>query len=281
MLTLRRVIALCVTAVLASHAQVGIDASPAFEVATVKPTAPFPGGGFVVAMRGGPGSADPGRIAYNGVPLERLLVIAYGVKVSEIVGPDWLGTERYDVSAKFPPATTREQFTKMLQQLLIEQLGLKLHRETRVTPIYALTVMPGGHKLKDATAPTAIAPGKGAHSGTAFAPSEARMIVTATTQTMARFAEALSLRLDRKVVDMTGLSGNYDFRLEWPLDSAGQPKALDGSTSVGPASARLPMEVFTGLFGALRTQAGLRLDSRKEDVEVLVVDHISKTPVGN
>src|SRR5579863_1927775 len=105
------------------------DASPSFVVATVKPGVPGADGRFPSSIRGGVGSRDPGQITYTGMSLKFLLVTAYAVQDYQIAGPAWLDTEHFDIAAKIPLGTTKEQFNLMLQSLLAERFHLALHRE--------------------------------------------------------------------------------------------------------------------------------------------------------
>src|ERR1039457_569540 len=123
--------------------------SPSFEVASVKPAAPITGNAIRVMMRGGPGSPDPGQITYNNVTLKNVLMTAYGVKSFQISGPGWLDSERFDIVAKLPRGSTKEQFMVMLQNLLEERFKLTLYREKKDLPMYAMVVGKNGPKMKE------------------------------------------------------------------------------------------------------------------------------------
>ena len=138
-----------------------------FEVASVKPAEPQTGMGIRVMMRGGPGSADPGQITYSNVTLKNLMVNAYAVKEYQINGPKWLDSERFDIVAKIPKGTTKEEFQLMLQNLLAERFKLTLHHETKELPMYALVVGKGGPKLKESVEDDATASGAAPQGGTA------------------------------------------------------------------------------------------------------------------
>ena len=126
-----------------------------FEVASVKPAAPPTPGQFMVGVRGGPGTPDPGQATFSNVTQRLLLTKAYGVQDYQISGPGWLDSERYDIVAKVPKGATKEQFMVMLQNLLAERFKLTLHHETKELPRYALVVAKNGPKLKEAAAPPA------------------------------------------------------------------------------------------------------------------------------
>ncbi|HWC97069.1 MAG TPA: TIGR03435 family protein [Candidatus Sulfopaludibacter sp.] len=134
-----------------------------FEVASIKPAEPMTGGRMMIGSRGGPGSADPGHLTYNNVSLKNLLTNAYGVRGYQITGPSWLDGERFDIVAKLPEGTTKDQVKIMLQNLLKERFGLAVHHETKDLPMYALVVGKGGSKMKespeDPPAPAAVTGG--------------------------------------------------------------------------------------------------------------------------
>jgi uncharacterized protein (TIGR03435 family) len=283
--------------------------SPSFEVASVKPAAPITSNFIRVGMRGGPGSSDPGQITYTNVTVKNVLVNAYGVKSFQISGPGWLDSERYDIVAKLPRGATKAEFMAMLQNLLAERFKLTLHRETKDLPMYALVVAKNGPKLKvsvdDAATAKAggsaatmgrvtvgkdgfpVLPGRGAAS-MSFMNGNARM--TASGQSMARLAEMLSSQLDLPVVDMTGLTGNYDFTLYFaPEGLAGMrlPGGLPQPPPPGEGGGGMPVasapdaQSNPNLFAALQEQLGLKLEQRKGPVDLLVVDHLEKAPIEN
>jgi uncharacterized protein (TIGR03435 family) len=123
-----------------------------FEVASIKPSVLRSAGVIRLGQRGGPGSGDPGRVTYTLSTIRDLIVDAYGVKRNQVSGgPEWLDSERFDIVAKVPAGTTKEQVKVMLQNLLVERFHLTLHRETKELPIYALVVGAKGPKLKEST----------------------------------------------------------------------------------------------------------------------------------
>jgi uncharacterized protein (TIGR03435 family) len=119
--------------------------NPAFEVASIKATTPQETGRFMVRMGG-----DPGRIDYVNVSLRDLIRQAYDVKDYQVIGPDWMTGARFDVQAKYPPDTPRETRNLMMQALLAERFGLKIHKESKEVQVYNLVVAKGGPKLKKA-----------------------------------------------------------------------------------------------------------------------------------
>jgi uncharacterized protein (TIGR03435 family) len=119
---------------------------PTFEVASIKATAPQEMGRIMVRMGG-----SPGRIDWVNVSLRDMLRYAYDVKDYQIVGPDWLGSARFDVDAKYPPDTKREDIGRMMQNLLAERFGVKTHKESKEVPVFNLIVGKNGPKLKKPT----------------------------------------------------------------------------------------------------------------------------------
>ena len=296
--------------------------SPAFEVASVKPAAPITGNRIQVMMRGGPGSPDPGQITYTNVTLKNVLMNAYGVKGFQISGPSWLDSERYDIVAKLPRGATKAQFMVMLQNLLAERFKLTLHREKKDLPMYALVVGKNGPKLKesveepapkDGDAPKAggpavddplagaamrrlpvgkdgfpvLPPGAGGRGSTAIMLMNGNARMTATKQSMAGLAEMLSGQLDLPVVDMTGLTGKYDYTLYFaPEGGLGMKLGMlappPGEGGGGAPMASAPdAQSSPNLFSALQEQLGLKLEQRKGPVDLLVIDHLEKAPVEN
>ena len=223
---------------------------PAFEVASVKPAPPPPLSGLNSSMR-----LDPGRLTCTNVTLKKLMVRAYDVKDYQVVGPDWMTTALYTIEARLPPDTAMEDLLLMIQGLLAERFQLAFHRETREMPVYELVVGKSGARLKPVEfgrGSTSMTPGK----------------LTAQAVPLRNFLEQLSRMLDRPVLDGTGLSGLFDFTLEW---------APEGKS--GEAAADLPSG--PSLFTAIQEQLGLKLEARKAPVELLVVDRAEKTPAGN
>jgi uncharacterized protein (TIGR03435 family) len=270
-------------------------ATPKFEIASVRRAAPpQAGAGVRDAVRGGPGTPDPSRVAYTNLRLKDLLLTAYGLKGYQIAGPDWLDTERYDVIANIPPGATKEQFPLMLQDLLLERFKISFHHETKDLPLYELVVAKNGRKLKawqePANAPPVPQQAAGApppigkdgfpvmqagHSGATTV--NGRVRIAGSKLPISRLAEILANQLGRPVLDQTGLTGPYDFTLQF------SPEGLAGGTpAITPASnTELDEQDAPSLFTAVQEQLGLRLQQNKGLVDVLVIDHVEKTPTEN
>ena len=224
----------------------------------------------------------PGRFTGSCVPVILLMQYAYQVRDFQISGgPDWVRSEKFDIEAKEPdelgeelqklPSDQRwENMYLLVQSILAERFKMKVRQETRELPIYALVVAKNGPKLEMA------APGIGIESHTRhFLMYKDHL--TADGLDMATMARGLSQQLGRSVLDHTGLKGNYKVALHWTPDP-GQP-----DLSRGPADATSERDTATAsdssgpsIFTALQEQLGLKLESTKGPVEIIVIDHIEK-----
>jgi uncharacterized protein (TIGR03435 family) len=231
---------------------------------------------------GGPGSLNPELYTANSARLRDLLANAYGLtEEPQISGPGWIESDLYDVSAKVPPGTSKEQFQTMLQNLLAERFHLKVHRETKMLSVYELTVAKNGSKIK----PSAAASGAGEPRsgdvdrdgfpalppGVATAAqrntSDGLSKLVAQQQPISTLVTMIHSAAGRPIVDKTGLSGLYDFKLayDWRATSSNTP------TEAGAPD----------LFVAMEEQLGLKLVDAKAAFDVIVVDSGGKAPVEN
>jgi uncharacterized protein (TIGR03435 family) len=224
---------------------------------------------------------------------------AYRVKDLQIVGPDWLGGEKFDIAAKLPDGATPAQIPEMLQGLLEERFHLTIHREMKEFPVYALETAKGGTRLTELppdsdTGPTpagtvnvtvtGTAAGVGYNFGNGSTLMFSRHRLEGKKISMRDLAETLSWYLDRSVVDMTGLKGDYDLLLDI---SAEDYRAMSIRAGV-VAGVVLPPSVLAvldkpwgdSLNNAL-SKVGLTLASRKSPLEVIVIDSIDKKPTEN
>jgi uncharacterized protein (TIGR03435 family) len=232
-------------------------ASLAFEVATVKPT----GTGFVGKTIGMPPNGD---LIIRGMALKDMIEFAYGLHSNLIVGTSgWMEGERYDIVGKPEPGRlpSGDELKAMLCGLLADRFKLTFHRALKEASVYVIVVGKTGSKMKERS--------PDAEASTDLTFQGARLPAKAVSMPM--LAEALTIVLDRPVIDGTGLRGKYDFDLAW------MPKAyqFDGHGSTAPGDANAP-DIFT----AIQEQLGLRLDSRKVPVQLLVVDRAER-PAGN
>jgi uncharacterized protein (TIGR03435 family) len=267
------------------HAQTP-PARPQFEVASVKPAAPGrtlpPMLREVMRNNGRPGEipmAGPDRVRMQNWPLLDLIAAAYSVRATQVSGPVWLSDQAFDIEAKVPDGTPKQQLNGMLQSLLEERFGLKVHRGTQTEPGFALVVGKDGPKLKPAKPPTAPAEGLTDEDQKAQLQQKMQADMAArkkrTQEQLAAVGpfnnvgwssittEELAAQLVRfagaPVVDETGLTGEYKVT----IDTWSNPDVPGGT-----------------IFDAVE-KLGLKLEPRKLTVETVVVDQASKTPTAN
>jgi uncharacterized protein (TIGR03435 family) len=257
---------------------------PAWEVSTVKPASPD--------ARGSMFNITPDGIKITNVPLIEMVRDAFGLEPDRvIVGPGVAKlNSNFDFEAKVAPEDAPklkelrfEQRRQMLVALLEERCGLKYHHETRDLPGYELVVAKGGAKMQaskpeadpgDAPATPGQTPRRGNHSM-----MMGRGHIEATGSGMSGLVRMLSQQLRRTVVDKTGLTGDYDFKLDWSPDDATplMPKSSNAAPGDGPS----PQDTGgPSLFTALEEQLGLKLESTKGPTDVVVVDQLEQ-PTAN
>ncbi|MCU1337460.1 MAG: hypothetical protein JWO19_3041 [Bryobacterales bacterium] len=219
-------------------------------------------------------------------------MIAYDVKAYQLSGPAWLDTERYDVVAKVPAGATKEQVNVMWQNLLAERFGVKLHHESKEFQVEELVVDKGGPKLKETTvdpaAPLPPGPPQRDKNGELTSPgmvttifpdpngSHARSVGRA--QPVSKLTEMMTNSRRHPVLDKTGLTGKYDFKLEYAIDLSGFPLP-PGAPEPAPATgASTPRPDFTAV---VQQQLGLRLVAAKAKLDVIVIDKAEKVPTDN
>jgi uncharacterized protein (TIGR03435 family) len=254
---------LVATVGLAQSSAANQGADPAFDVATIKPTPPDAKAGRYITMQG------TNRFVVKYYTLNLLIAAAYNLSPKVISGgPAWANSDHFDIVALTPGEArpSRPEQMTMLRTLLTERFKLSFHREEKEFPIYVLEVAKGGPKLKDSTAP---------------ATDEAQLISTVYPQrihlpaknaTMGDFASLLQRALlDRPVVDQTGLTGRYDFDLDWAPDET----QFGGEVPVASSDAQA-----SPFFTAIQQQIGLRLEATRGDTQAFVIDH-AEAPQAN
>jgi uncharacterized protein (TIGR03435 family) len=209
---------------------------------------------------------------------------AYGIDSTQIAGaPDWLNSEKFDIEAKLDSSATDElhklgydQFMlesqRILQGLLADRFKLALHRETKELPVYALVFARGGPKLQDAnpddTYPNGIKDMNGKGHGNVIRMGRGQIIGQGIP--ISNLVRMLAQQLGRIVVDKTGLTGKYDFSLQWSPDTGQGPMGHSVTDNTPPPDSDL------SLFTAIQEQLGLKLESQKGSVEILVIDHVEE-----
>jgi len=265
-----------------------------FEAASVKPASDS----IPREFSGGPGSGDPTRIYYSRVSLKNLIQDAYPEYRNLLSGPPWLESE-FTVTATLAPGTTKPELRDMLKTLLAERFLLKFHTTVASeVPGFEIVVDPKGAKLQqvDSTKTKPANPGKpgdGARSlslpGAALAQndvakwSERRLddgyeLMSFKKCSVAYLADRLSYvfsAMKTPVVDRTGISGEFDFQFEYPLDvSIGNTQQLGNEVSQAPAPSSLGR-----LSPLLEKQLGLKLSSIKVETHNMAIDHLEKMPI--
>lgn len=288
-----RCVLLAACASLAAFAQTP-PAQPEFEVASVKPSpdAATPMGNINRGLH-----IDGAMVSFNGMPARWLIHYAYTVKEDQVTGPEWLTSARFDVVAKLPAGAAREQIPAMLQALLADRFKLKFHKESKESSVLALIVSKGGAKLKESPLDpdTDDGPGKnnvdvnvtGSNNGATVSLGKGASVsfegqrLVAKKVTMSYLADSLTRFEDRPVVDMTGLKGTYDCTIPYNLDDV---RALILS-SAPPGTPLPPRQAEVGETGVSLIDSlaslGLKLEPRRAPLDILVVDHMEKTPTEN
>lgn len=234
------------------------NADPSFEVATIKPSKPGTPG-KLYTMRGR-------EFATINTSLMDLLGIAYSVHEKQVIGaPEWVRSDKFDILAKpdIDGTPNRNQLAVMLQKLFADRFALKFHHEQKEISVYALTVAKSGPKMNKSddpnNLPSLLFRGLG--------------VLTVHDASMVDFANLMQgAVLDRPVVDKTGLDAKYDFLLKWTPDET-------QFTSFGPRPPQPQTnnpDAPPDLFTAIQQQLGLKFESTKAAVDVLVIDRIEK-----
>jgi uncharacterized protein (TIGR03435 family) len=227
---------------------------------------------------------DPGMITLNGDSLKVVLMEAFKVKMDQIVGPSWLDTDCFAVIAKIPQGATKDRLPAMFHALLVERFKLVAHNETRLRSGYALVVDKNGAKFKESDPDT---PSARAHAGQVRFGAGPQASGLKGVMTIASLAHYVSVRLDAPVQDLTGLRGKYDIDVSWVPDRTIEkmgPFAEEYATTHPDSpdgGAGLPTAATGDIFTSFRNSLGLRLERRKERVEVVVIDHIERVPTPN
>ena len=266
-----------------------------FEVASIKPSDPNDRRMMFRMMPGG-------GINLYGVTLKALVQQAYDVREFQISGgPAWIGADKYDITAKPENAsaeapadprqlseeqrkTLQEQTRLRLQALLVDRFQLKVHREAKELPVYALVVAKNGPKFKE-NGGASEGPGKGESTGRGMRMSPGHLVGQQVG--MAFLVQSLAQMLGRTVVDQTGLKGIYDFELNFAAEAGrggmfagtGDGPAPPPPPGAGPGLIKEPPPADPNgptIFTALPEQLGLKLESQKGPVDIIVIEHVEK-----
>lgn len=236
----------------AALASASAQQSQGFEVASIKPSRNSMAESNV-------DSAPGGRLTATNITVRELIRLAYGMKDYQIEhAPGWIEGERYDIAAKsaITARTSFEQEQSQVRELLIDRFHLTTHRETKQAQMYLLVVAKDGPKL------TAHNEGTGSGTRKVCGHLAGKRLTTDTIATV------LSRQFERDILNRTGLSGKYDFQLDWMPDSGPCPAAVDSEAS--------SVTALPSIFTAIQQQLGLKLEASKGPVEFLVIDHVER-----
>lgn len=243
---------------------------------------------------------DGSQLRFDYLSLRDCIRIAWQIKDFQVVGPDWVATDRYIISAKLPEGRfSEDQRREMLRNLLIERFGLKFHNDKKEFNVYALELGKNGLKLKE-TPPEAsdAAPAKGVDvsasgsaagvyvdmgGGSYYSFANDRLI--GHKLTMTRMADTLSFYTDKPTVNETGLPDDkaYDFSFDISSDDYRVMlirSAIRAGVTLPPEALRLADGPTDSLFSALDA-AGLKLEAKRAPLDVMIVDSANKTPSEN
>lgn len=234
-----------------------VPSLPSFDVASIKPSQVVREGG-----RGGRREriqAPPGSLIMGSVRFSTLVRWAYGVQDYQVSGPAWINDERYDLSAKAADPVPEADLRKMLQNLLVERFHLAIHRQTKEMSAYVIVVGKNGPKMQPSQT-----------EGEPSLRQNGMMNVVAERADLNEMLSMLSQALQAPVIDQTGLKGRYDFKVD--MTPYITPELLSGKG---------PPDIAGIAIIALQEQLGLKMESKKLPVEMIIVDRAEKTPIEN
>lgn len=289
-------IGLCLVAVVAFGQTA--PTRPEFEVASIKPSA----SAGVDRVRVGV-HIDGSQVSVASLSLKEYIAIAYRVKNYQISGPDWISSERFDIAAKLPTGGAAKDVPAMLQALIEDRFQMKMHRESKDFPVYAMVIGKDGVKMQESAPDSANdsqSAGPGGGGVNVAAAGERRGVsinyghgsyftfaddkLEGKKLTAPAIADVLARFMDRPVVNRTNLKGEYDFLLQLSHEDY---RAMLIRSAIGAGVALPPRDLQLAaaasndsLFSAME-KLGLKLESSKAPLEVLVVDHIEKMPTEN
>jgi uncharacterized protein (TIGR03435 family) len=225
---------------------------------------------------------SPGRVIVSNMPVKTLIAWAYNVRYFQISGgPGWIDSTRYDIEGKVEGKPNQDQMQLMMQTLLGERFKLALHRSTKELPIYKLTVAKDGFKLRPLKEGDCIVfdpnhpPSTPGLTSSDFCGNltTGRGSFEGTSASMTDLALSFSSLMGRTVVDRTGITGVFHVRLKFAPDdpAAGISRPSTERDNTAPPADNLP-----SIFTALQEQLGLKLESGKGPVDVLVIDHVER-----
>jgi uncharacterized protein (TIGR03435 family) len=260
-----------------------------FEVASIRPTPDNNGSTIGLRVTGS-------LVRYSALTLKDYIAMAYSLDPPQVIAPGWMNEQRFEIAATLPPGATREQTPEMLQALLAERFHLKVHKESRQFPVYALVVSKGGLKIRgtpiDPKAPPVAA------TETVGAASERGLVMNmrggtftmanntlgVSQLTMEDVALIVTRFSERKTIDATGLTDRFDFMLEMTPEDFNLVY-LRGLVNNGYTRAPELLRTLeagpVNLLGRYLAKTGLSLEERNAPLDVVVVDSASREPTEN
>jgi uncharacterized protein (TIGR03435 family) len=228
-------------------------APPAFDVASIRAA---DGNGTSLTV-------VPGSLTIRNMNLDTCIAWAYRVQKFQVSGPGWLGETSFDFTAKAGTPANENELRRMMQSLLVERFRLVLHRESKEMQALALTVGRNGHKLK----PNDVEGSPSFKTG--------KLNLRGDGATLDQLTEFLAKELRQPVVDQTGLTGRFNYFLDINAYITDEIRKSEGPNGAPPPDAP------SIIAQAMQAQLGLKVESKKMPIEILVVDHIEKAPTGN
>jgi len=270
--------------------------APAFEAASVRISEPITpelvrSGRLQIGV-----SLDSNRVRISKLSLGDLIRFAYQIKSYQFSGPEWTNSARYDIQATLPEGAKRAQVPAMLQTLLTERFRLAIHREPREMTVLALVVAKGGHRLEPSSPPemngqpqirggATVADGATVRSGpggeSRVTPgSNGNVHIETAHMNLAAFADLLNGYTERPVVDMTGIGGTWAMQIDVSGEELRNARRAAGAAIPPPPADAVSDPAGVSLTSSL-ARLGLKLETRKAPIEVIVVDHADKVPTEN
>ncbi|MDR3698788.1 MAG: TIGR03435 family protein [Candidatus Sulfopaludibacter sp.] len=303
----------CVAFAAASFAQAPA-ARLEFEVASVKPSEPVTQAMVASGKIHAGMKIDNARVDIGLMTMMQLITKAYDVKQYQVQGPDWMLLTPYDIVAKMPEGATKEQVPQMLQALLADRFKMTMHRDMKERPVYALVLAKGGSKMtpfkpdpelaangavsgsneatvKVGAGSSTVSDGTGMQQKVTPSADGKGMHIEINKVSMGLLCEALFRFVGRPLVDMTNLKGDYNVTLDISMaDIMAMQKAVGLAAAGAPAGggggdAARPADAASDNSGSSVVESlaalGLKMEPRKTPLEMLVIDHIEKTPTAN
>ena len=247
--TIKTLLSILGAVVLCLLAASACAAAPAFAVASIRPSATQ-----VQFEHDGKTQTTPGTVTMRDVTVATCIKWAYAVQDSQIAGPEWLQSEHFDITAKADEPVGDDQLKLMMRTLLESRFRLSFHRQNKELRSYVMTVAKSGHKLHES-----------ASDSKPFRQNSAVGTVVKAT-TIKEFADFIAGPLQMPVVDMTGLSGRYDFVLDFtpylPQGEGVMKMEFDNASGI--------------IIAALQGELGLKLESKRDVVEVMAIYRVER-----